>query len=142
MSNVSSMVTEFASRSPRRYFKLVADCRQRSIIDFALTGTMINRMGNIHPSVGTMLMVVVPRRLTPCVGSPKDDTLMTSVPLCCNHSFSSNFCVMNDLCAPSSMSKLASAHRPPAHAGETDVFNRTSEWDVNDDEYKIAAPFL
>ncbi|KAH3721099.1 hypothetical protein DPMN_064014 [Dreissena polymorpha] len=77
-----------------------------------------------------MLTVAVPRRLTQCVESPKDDKLMTSVPSSCTHSFSAKFCVMNDLCAPSSMSRLASAHR---HTGETDVFNKTSELDVNDD---------
>ncbi|KAH3779954.1 hypothetical protein DPMN_157763 [Dreissena polymorpha] len=49
---------------------------------------------------------------------------------------------MNDLCASSSLSILASAYRPPAHTGETVVFNRTSEWDVNDDECNMAAPSL
>ncbi|KAH3893302.1 hypothetical protein DPMN_017448 [Dreissena polymorpha] len=56
-----------------------------------------------------------PRRLTLCAGSPKDDKLMMSVPSCCNRSMSAYFCVMNDFCAPSSMSILASAYRPPAH---------------------------
>ncbi|KAH3825560.1 hypothetical protein DPMN_127440 [Dreissena polymorpha] len=96
----------------------------------------------MHPSVATILMVAVSRRLTLCAGSPKDDKLMPLVPSRCNRSLSANFCVMNDLCAPASMSILASAYHPPAHTGKTAVFNKTSEWDVIDDECKMAAPSL
>ncbi len=142
MSNVSSIVTGCASRSPRRYFKLLIDCRQRFIMGFAITGTISTRMGIIHPSVATMLMVAVSRRLTLCAGSPKDDKCMMSVPSRCNGSLLANFCVMNDRCAPSSMSILASAYRSTAHTGETAVFNSTSEWAVNDDECNMAAPSL
>ncbi|KAH3838104.1 hypothetical protein DPMN_111510 [Dreissena polymorpha] len=90
----------------------------------------------------TILMVAVSRRLTLRAGSPKDYRLMSSVPSRCNRSLSANFCIMNDLCAPLSMSILASAYWLPAHTSETAVFNRTSEWDVNDDECKMAAPSL
>ncbi|KAH3811030.1 hypothetical protein DPMN_107854 [Dreissena polymorpha] len=107
-----------------------------------ITGTISTRMGIIHPSVATMLIVAVSRRLTLCAGSPKDDNLMTSVPPRCNRSLSANYCLMIDLCAPSSMSILASADRPPAHTGETAVFNRTSEWDATDDECNMASPSL